>query len=83
MTVREELESGDFERFIGAFDEESASLPTVYTSADWLIYSRREDEFVRAVTRPELEERSAPLRQVAARFEPRLLEFRVRRGEIA
>jgi len=34
-------------------------------------------------TRPELNQRSQPLREVAERFEPRFLELRARRGQIA
>jgi len=33
-------------------------------------------------TDPELEERSAPFRELAERFDPRFLDLRVRRGEI-
>jgi len=32
--------------------------------------------------RPDLEERSLPLREVAEKFEPRFLQLRVRRGEL-
>jgi len=33
-------------------------------------------------TNPELQERSAPFRELAERFEPRFLDVRVRRGEL-
>ena len=62
----------------GLLLQDSADRQRFISIGPW----RSADEAYQWFRRPDLEERSMRLREVAERFEPRFLELKVRRGEL-